>query len=114
MLQIRKNVPMPEPTARVGVNMQLLQSMDEGDSVFFDSPIAKKASRFYRVATKLGYTIALRKEKDGIAMWVVKKPKGAKTIATNGSGAHIEPAPVKKAAKKAPAKKPAAKKKAKK
>jgi hypothetical protein len=68
-LKVEKNIPLPQPTARQGSNIALLKSMQPGDSVFFDDPIATKAQRFYRVAQKLGISIVIRNVKDGKRMW---------------------------------------------
>lgn len=69
VFKIEKGIPMPPATLRQGSNIQLLRTMEPGESVFFDAPIVAKAVRFYRVAKKLGVTIAIRKESEGVRMW---------------------------------------------
>jgi hypothetical protein len=104
-MQIRNGVPIPEAKARAGSNMQLLAKMKVGDSVYFDEPISKKAQRFYRVASRLGCRIVLRKEGDGIAMWKTTECTNPITVSvTNGSGDAPKKATKKRAA---PAKKKA-------
>jgi hypothetical protein len=68
-LKVEKGVPLPAPTARQGSNIALLKSMQVGDSVFFDDPVATKAQRFYRVAQKLGIKIVIRNVDGGKRLW---------------------------------------------
>lgn len=89
-LVIQHGVPIPEGQERSGSNMELLRKMDIGDSVFFDAPIAKNATRFYRVAKKLGIHILIRKEGAGQRMW---------RVAPNGEAKEKKPAAPKKVAK---------------
>jgi hypothetical protein len=68
-LKIEKNIPVPTSSARKGHNIELLRQMQPGDSVFFDAPILKKATRFYRVAKQLKVKVIIRKEGNGMRMW---------------------------------------------
>jgi len=69
MLKIEKGIPIPTTTARKGNNVEQLKAMEPGDSVYFDAPIKKKATRFYRVAKRLGIKVVIRVEGDGMRMW---------------------------------------------
>jgi hypothetical protein len=71
MLTIEKGIPIPSTKERKGENVELLRSMKPGDSVFFDAPIIKKATRFYRVAKKLGVAVVIRREGAGMRLWLV-------------------------------------------
>jgi hypothetical protein len=70
-LKIEKGVPVPPVAVRVGGNEKLLQEMEIGDSVFFDKPIAARATRLYRVAKRMGLKIVLRKEPHGTRVWMM-------------------------------------------
>src|SRR5271166_6529975 len=75
--QIEDGVPIPETTTRQGSNIVLLKSMKPGQSVFFGGADMKKATRFYRVAKKLGIPIEVHKvEEKGVVgqrMWRVEE-----------------------------------------
>lgn len=112
MLTIEKDIPIPSTKERKGENVELLRMMKPGDSVFFDAPIIKKATRFYRVAKKLGVAVIIRREGLGMRMWLVgKKGETAKTTAPKVAkkSAPVVAAKVKKAKKVAAPKKPAKK-----
>jgi hypothetical protein len=71
-LQIEHGIPIPTATVRQGGNVTLLKQMSVGDSIYFEPKIAKKATRFYRVAKKLGYKIVIRRdEQGGMRLWRV-------------------------------------------
>ena len=99
MFTIEKGIPVPTTTARKGNNIELLNTMEPGDSVFFDAPIKKKATRFYRTAKHLGIKVIIRKDGEGMRMWKL----GAATAAVTVVKAVIKVAPVE--SKKAKAKK---------
>ena len=71
MLTIEKGIPIPSTKERKGENVELLRSMKPGESVFFDAPIVKKATRFYRVAKKLNVNVIIRREGSGMRLWLV-------------------------------------------
>lgn len=77
MLKIEDGIPIPTQTARKGTNIEQLRAMKVGQSVFFDAPIAKRATRFYRVAKKLGAKIVIRKDGDGQRLWLTGLPGAA-------------------------------------
>jgi hypothetical protein len=79
MLKIEKGIPIPTTTARKGNNVEQLKAMEPGDSVYFDAPIKKKATRFYRVAKRLGVKVIIRVEGEGMRMWRVKEEESADT-----------------------------------
>jgi hypothetical protein len=101
-----KGVEIPTASTRTGVNVDLLRAMPVGTSKWFSSKEQKRATRFYRVAKKLGIVILIRKVgKDdprgaGVRMW--------RTDATRDA-AHDPIAAAEKKAVKRTAKKPAAK-----
>ena len=95
MLTIEKGIPIPATTARKGNNIELLRSMAPGDSVFFDAPIIKKATRFYRVAKHLGVKVLIRREGTGMRMWRMADE-------TYGTAGAVDPARVTKVARKKP------------
>lgn len=69
---IETGVPVPPVTTRQGHNIALLKAMAPGDSVYFDAPIAKHATRFYRVAKKLRKQIMIRKDGiSGMRLWML-------------------------------------------
>jgi hypothetical protein len=106
MLTIEKGIPIPSTKERKGENVELLRSMKPGDSVFFDAPIIKKATRFYRVAKKLGVAVVIRREGAGMRLWLVgnkTKEVAPSTTPTTKKGKAVV---VKKAAAKKVAKKP--------
>ncbi len=73
ILTIEKGVPVPPVTTRQGHNIALLKAMAPGDSVYFDAPIAKHATRFYRVAKKLNKRIMIRKDGiNGMRLWMLE------------------------------------------
>lgn len=86
--KIEKGIPLPETTQRTGHNIQLLNDMQPGDSVYIAD--AERAARFYRVAKKLGILIAIRREGKGARMWRLKDmpppnvPNGAEAKARAG------------------------------
>jgi hypothetical protein len=81
--EIEKGIPIPPTTVRTGSNINFLKSMVPGDSYFFKKEDVKKATRFYRVAKRLGIGIIIRKfidpkKGEGLRMWRVAD--GVKTI----------------------------------
>lgn len=107
MLKIEDGIPIPTQTARKGTNIEQLRAMKVGQSVFFDAPIVKRATRFYRVAKHLGAKIVIRKEGDGQRMWLIALPTTPMT--TVMVPAREAATPVRKAAKKKAVKKVAKK-----
>lgn len=110
-----KSIPIPTTTVRQGVNITLLKAMSPGDSKWWPVADQKKATRFYRVAKRLGVPIVIRKvdENDpkgaGVRMWRVDgEGKGADPIAAAAAAAapKTRKAPAKKAAKVAKKKAP--------
>lgn len=71
-LAIEDGIPIPPATTRQGSNITLLKSMKPGQSVFFGAADVKKATRFYRVAKKIGVPIVIRKVEGGMRMWRIE------------------------------------------
>lgn len=110
MMKIEKGVPIPATTARSGDNMDLLRSMEVGDSVYFDAPIAHKATRFYRVAKKLNVSVLIRKDGEGMRLWRTAGSEAARVkVDPVAKAKPVAKAPAKKVEPKAAAKKSAAK-----
>jgi hypothetical protein len=100
-----KGIAIPTTTARQGVNMDMLRAMPVGTSKWFSPKEQKRATRFYRVAKKLGITIVIRKVDKtdprgaGVRMWRVDAKPALDPIAAAEKAARSK----KKAApKKAP------------
>lgn len=66
---VEQNVPIPPVAARQGHNIALLKALQPGESIYFDAPIAKRATRFYRVAKKLNIQVMIRKDQGGMRLW---------------------------------------------
>lgn len=106
-----KAVPIPTTTVRQGVNIDMLKSMDIGDSKWWPVGDEKKATRFYRVAKKLDIAIVIRKVGEGdprgagIRLWRVDPTaKGDLIAAAEKAAAKKAVAPKKAAAKVSPKK----------
>ena len=120
-----KGVDIPATSARQGVNIDLLRAMPVGTSKWFGAKEVKKATRFYRVAKKLGITIVIRKvtKEDprgaGVRMWRTEGRVAVDPIAAAEKRAarksptknRAKPKPKAKAKKKAVKPKRAAKRK---
>jgi len=97
MLTIEKGIPIPSTKERKGENVELLRSMKPGDSVFFDAPIVKKATRFYRVAKKLNVNVIIRREGLGMRLWLVgEKEKDGMTKNVKAEKVHAAVSAAKK------------------
>ena len=105
------NVALPTSTVRQGSNIEMLKQMKIGQSKWWPLDDMKKATRFYRVAKKLGLGIAVRKVDDtdargeGVRLFRIDKEEDP-IVAAAREAAALQPAKpkaVKKAAK-APAK----------
>jgi hypothetical protein len=110
-----KGIDIPATSARTGVNVDLLRAMPVGTSKWFSPKEVKKATRFYRVAKKLGMTILIRKvtKEDprgaGVRMWRTEGRVALDPIAAAEKKATKRSAPKAKAKAKPKAKKKAAK-----
>jgi len=76
-LQIQKDVPIPKKNARLGSNMAVLDSMVDGESIWWPLEEEKKVLRFYRVAKRMNTKVTICRvgERDpngpGVRMWRV-------------------------------------------
>ena len=111
--EFEKGVEIPAAAARSGVNIDLLRAMPVGVSIWFSTKDAKKVTRFYRVAKKLGVTILIRKvgredpKGSGVRMWKMAGSKKAlDPIAAAERAARPARAKAKKRKPKTPAKPP--------
>jgi hypothetical protein len=115
-----KGVTIPTSFERGGVNMDMLKAMAIGDSVWWPASDYKKATRFYRVAKRLGIPIVVRKvgatdtRGAGVRMWRVEAKDATPDAIANSEAKALakaaqatQPPAAKKAAPKA-AKKAAA------
>jgi hypothetical protein len=111
LYDFEKGIEVPAAAARSGVNIDLLRAMPVGVSIWFSTKDAKKVTRFYRVAKKLGVTILIRKvgredpKGTGVRMW--KMANGGKKSLDPIAAAERAARPVRAKAKKRKPKTPA-------
>jgi hypothetical protein len=101
-----KGVDIPTASSRTGVNVDLLRAMPAGTSKWFSTKEVKRATRFYRVAKKLGIVILIRKvgKEDprgaGVRMWRTDATRDAAHDPIAAAERKAVKRPAKKAAKK--------------
>jgi hypothetical protein len=99
------NVALPTSTVRQGSNIEMLKQMKIGQSKWWPLDDMKKATRFYRVAKKLGLGIAVRKVDDtdargeGVRLFRIDKEEDPIAAAAREAAAAVQPKAVKKVAK---------------
>ena len=70
-VKIEKGIPIPS-RVKFGENRKLLESMEVGDSVFFNLKRDTIWARYYNPALRLGIEITVRKDGEGCRMWRTK------------------------------------------
>lgn len=74
-MKIEKGIPIPH---RAKLQLPLAE-MNVGDSVWIEMPKTKnKHSNIYNKAKTIGCKVTIRKENNGLRIWLTEKTKGAK------------------------------------